>query len=239
MKFYLSCILFACTSFLVSAQFSKGSLFVGTTLGGNYDQTSSTDPHDYSTISTRTFTMSGSSQVGVFVANDLIIGGSLYSNLAREKETSTAGVYPSVALPSNDPLVDTKKTRIYTFTVGPFLRYYINSKSKNKLYVETNVAAGSGRGSGSETDNFGTYTSIKMSKIFNWNGSAAMGITHCFTDGLGMDVAFGYFYNATRSTVNTDNDGYTQVLKQKSHTSTLGINLGFHWFFSKNSKRAL
>jgi len=88
----------ACSALAFSslAQFSKWTIFVGPTLGTNSYQSAS-DNLNYSagnnsirTASTKTYTLTAGPQVGVFVTDHLVLGGSVnYSLSVRNTNTNT------------------------------------------------------------------------------------------------------------------------------------------------------
>jgi len=231
-----------------SAQFSKGTIFVGPTLGTTSFQSAS-DNLDYTSgnnsnrsASSKTYTLTVGPQVGKFLTDHLVLGASLnYSLSVKNTNTNTT-------LTNNNLLATNAKTNTSTFNAGPFLRYYyFETLSKNMFYAQLNgtLGTGSGGSSGSGANNVNsTYQSNgTVTNIFAWNAGGSIGVTHFFNDLVGMDVAIGYNYisntsnnnsstnttaNATEIVTNTSNN-YRETLL--THSITLGF--GFHWFFKK------
>src|SRR5579872_5500746 len=111
-----------------SAQFSKGTIFVGPTLGTNSYQSAS-DNLNYSsgnnqvrTASSKTYAFSVGPQVGVFITDHLVLGASVnYSLSVKNTNTNTS-------LTNNNLLTTNARTNTSTFNTGPFLRYYYFDK---------------------------------------------------------------------------------------------------------------
>jgi len=191
-------------AFSTSAQFSRGTIFVGPTIGTNSYQSAS-DNLDYSSgnnvtraSSSKTYAFSIGPQVGVFVNDHLVLGGSVnYSHSAKDTHTNTSQV-------NGNFLTANTNASTSTFNTGPFLRYYYFDKlSRNVFYTQLNGTLGTGHGvtSGSGNNNMSsTYQSDGMkSGIFSWSAGGSVGLTHFFNDFVGMDIAVGYSYNSTTS----------------------------------------
>jgi hypothetical protein len=235
-------------SISASAQFSKGTIFVGPTIGTNSYQSASDNLDYYSgannnrSISSKTYTLTIGPQVGVFVTDHLILGGSV--NVGEtDKKTNT-----STLLANATTTQTSAKTNTTTFPAGPFLRYYFfETLSKNMFYgqVNGNLGTGSGSSSGNGNNNAtSTYQSIgTVNEIFTWTAGGSIGFTHFFSDFVGMDVAVGYSFNSTtNNNVNTTNtkSNTTEIItstpnnyKETDHTNGITLGLGFHWFFKK------
>ncbi len=233
----------------VSAQFSKGTIFVGPTIGTNSYQSAS-DNLNYSNgnnqaraATSKAYTFSVGPQVGVFVSDHLVLGASVNYSLSV-KNTST-----NTILVNGNLLTTNAKTNTSTFNTGPFLRYYYFDKlSRTMFYTQLNGTVGTGSGGSSSNGNnniTSTYQSNgTINGIFSWNAGGSIGLTHFFNDFIGMDVAVGYSYNSvtshdqnnTNTTSNTSEivtsvpNNYKETLL--THGVTLG--LGFHWFFKKS-----
>jgi hypothetical protein len=236
-------------TFSTSAQFSKGTIFVGPTVGTNSYQSAS-DDLDYSngnnltrTASSKTYSFSVGPQIGVFVTDHLVLGGSInYSHSAKNTNTNTS-------LVNGNSLVADSKSNTSTFNTGPFLRYYFFDKlTKNMFYTQLNgtLGTGSGHSSGNGYNNItSTYQSNgTVSGIFSWSAGGSVGVTHFFNDFIGLDIAIGYSYNSTTSNsqnVTNTTSNSTEIVTRVpnnyaetvlTHGVTLG--LGFHWFFKKS-----
>jgi hypothetical protein len=235
-------------AFSASAQFSKGTIFVGPTIGTNSYQSSS-DDLDYSvgnnqtrTSSTRTNAFSVGPQVGVFVTDHLILGGSInYSHSGSNTNTSTN-------LTNGNRLASNSNSSTSTFNTGPFLRYYyFSNPTRNVFYAQLNGTLGSGSGttSGSGNNNMTTTYQSNGSKsgIFSWSAGGSLGMTHFFNEFIGMDVAIGYMYNSTTSNsqnVTNTTSNATEIVTRASNnykeallTHGITLGLGFHWFLKR------
>jgi len=234
--------------FSASAQFSKGTIFVGATIGTTSYQSAS-DNLDYSSgnnltraSSSKTYAFSVGPQVGVFMNDHLILGGSVnYSHSAKNTYTNTS-------LVNGNSLVANSRNNTSTVNTGPFLRYYyIDKLSKNIPYIQLNATLGTGHGvsSGNGNNNMtSTYQSDgTTSSIFLWSAGGSVGVTHFFNDFIGMDVAVGYSYSSTTSNsqnaTNTTSNATEIVTRVQNNfketllTHGVSLGLGFHWFFKK------
>jgi Outer membrane protein beta-barrel domain len=225
-----------------NAQFSKGTIMLGTTIGSTgYSSANSDYGYDVGTLKstgTNTFTFSVGPQVGVFLSPHLVLGATPAFNITTSHVNSTTTNTNSTTTGS------TTSTTTITVSLGPFLRYYFDALSDNNwLYGQINGAAGSGSGTSSGnsyTTNSTGNTDGKVSNIFTWNAGASIGLTHFFYKRIGMDMALGYSYshvhnydtnntyttNKTSGTVTPSANNYTL------NTATNGVTfgLGFHWF---------
>ncbi len=240
--------IYTALAFSAAAQFSKGTIFVGPTLGTNSYQSAS-DNLDYSggknlnrTASTKTYAFSIGPQVGVFVTDHLVLGGSVNYSLST-KNTNT-----STSLVSGGSLITNAKVNTSTFSTGPFLRYYYFDKlSRNIFYTQLNGTLGAGRGTSSGSGNNNTNSTYQsngtISGIFSWSIGGSVGLTHFFNDFIGMDIAIGYAYNSTANsnqnmtnTTSNTTEIVTRVpnnYKETISTHGVTLGLGFHWFFRK------
>ncbi len=235
-------------AYSASAQFSKGTIFVGPTLGTNSYQSAS-DNLNYSsgsnqtrTASSKAYTLSFGPQVGVFINDHLVLGGSInYSLSVRNTNTSTT-------LTNNNLLTTNAKTNTSTVNAGPFVRYYYFDKlSKTMFYTQLNGTLGTGRGGSSSSGNNNinsTYQSDgTINGIFSWNVGGSIGLTHFFNDFVGMDFAVGYGYtsvNSNNQNVTNTSSNISEIVttvpndyKETLLTHAVTLGLGFHWFFNK------
>jgi hypothetical protein len=227
------------------AQVSKGTLFVGSTIGStNYN--SITNNYDYVDSGLRkttnhNFGIGLNPQLGVFVTDHHIVGGSLGFVFAHNKQNieSTEG-----NLNSNDTRKNT-----FTINVGPFVRYYFfNTAPGSTLFfaqLDAKLGTGSGNSSGNGDNVASTFTSSgKITKIFNWNAGGSIGVTHFIQKNVGLDIFAGYNYSNDKShnlattnytsksgganTVNTSDYDLT------THSNNIILGAGFHWLFASH-----
>ena len=230
------------SQFSSQAQFKKGTLMVGTTVGSTSYSSANSD-YDYDNgqlrnTDTKTFGFSVGPQLGIFFTRNMVVGATLSLSLTSTHtitNISNAGVNTGT---------DTKTTNT-TLGIGPYLRYYFASQFSHNMFfaqVDGSVATGTGSTSGSGfTATTTTETSGSVSGIFNWNAGGSLGLEHFFDPRIGMDVAVGYHYthakSQNRNTTNTTHDANSSVTTATNNyglaTGTNGLTLaaGFHWFF--------
>jgi hypothetical protein len=225
-----------------NAQFTKGTLMLGTTIGSaGYSSANSDynyDAGELRSAKTNTFTFSVGPQIGFFLSPQLIAGATPSFNISTSHATNNVNNI------NNTFSNTTTTTTTTTVTIGPFLRYYFsNLKSNNWFYAQINGAVGTGSGTtdGSSISSTSTgSTNGKVTDIFTWNAGGSIGLTHFFYKRIGMDVALGYTdshvhnydINNSSSTNKTSGNITTSVNNYKLNTSTNGVTLGvgFHWF---------
>jgi hypothetical protein len=156
-------LLFAGSSFIVafllsmpvSAQFKKGTLMLGTTVGSTTysDANSQYDYDNGNTTSTTThaYTLGMGPEVGVFLSSSVVLGATLTFNFNNSNETATNHDVNNTLSGSNDGNTTT------TVMLEPMLRYYFaGSPKKNWFYMELHSGAGTGicrsSGNGYTTD---------------------------------------------------------------------------------------
>jgi hypothetical protein len=241
-------------SFNSNAQTAKGTLFLGATLGTT-SYSASSDNLDYTSgtninrsTSTKTSSLSFGPQVGVFVTDHLVIGGTI--NYSITSRVADATLTSSTTIPTT---THTNATN-YTVNIGPFLRYYFYNliPVKNLVYIQVNGTAGTGNGSssGSGVNVQTTYTTDgKVSNLSNWNTGASLGITHFFNPSVGMDFALGYAYTSSTSgntnSTNTTNKASSLVTitnnnyNETTTTNGITLSLGFHWYLVKKHHKTI
>ena len=227
----------------VSAQFKKGTLMLGTTIGSTaYSDANSDynfDNGDTRSTSTHTYTLGIGPQIGVFVSSSVVVGGTFSFNLTNSNTKTTYSSANSAASGGSNATTTT------VGMVDPLLRYYFaGSPQKNWFYMQVHGGVGTGTGSSSGSGYTATATSTtygKVNNIFNWDTGLSLGMTHFFRHSFGMDISLGYTYTHSRS----DNANTTYTTNKRtgalssSHsnfiltTGTNGIvfSVGFHRFF--------
>jgi Outer membrane protein beta-barrel domain len=224
------------------AQFKKGTLMLGTTIGSAvYSSANSDYSYDNGnskSTGTHTYTFGVGPQLGVFIAPKLVIGSSLSFNLSTSHAVSASTNTNNTSSGSNTT------TTTSTVSLGPFVRYYFAGlPGKTWFYAQANAAIGTGSGNSSADSYTNTTTANtdgKVSKIINWNSGASIGLTHFFYQHIGMDIAAGYSYNHahnynvnnTNTTNKTTGNLTASTNNYTLNTGTNGITLGvgFHWF---------
>jgi hypothetical protein len=229
-------------SLQTNAQFIKGTIMLGTTVGTTgYSSANSDYSYDVGTLrntGTNTFTFSIGPQIGVFLSPRLVLGATPAFNI------TTSHVNNTTTNTNNTVTGSTTSTTTTTVSLGPYMRYYFaNITGSNWFYGQINGAVGTGGGNSSGnsfTNNATGNTSGKVSNILTWNAGASLGLTHFFYKRIGMDVALGYNYshvhnydiNNTYSTNKASGLITSTTNNYTLNTSTNGVTLGvgFHWF---------
>jgi hypothetical protein len=233
------CILLALQT---KAQFPKGTIMLGTTIGSTaYSSANSDYSYDNGsakTTGTNTYTFSLGPQVGVFISSHLVLGGTLAYSL------STSHASSSTTNTNNSTSGSNSNTTTTTASIGPLLRYYFAElPGKNWFYWQANGAVGTGSGTSSGDSYTATSTAStdgKISNICTWNAGTSIGMTHFFYQRIGLDVSLGYNYshnhnynvNNTNTTNKNTGNLVTSTNNYNLDTGTNGITLGvgFHWF---------
>jgi hypothetical protein len=224
------------------AQFKKGTVMMGTTVGTTAYSSANSD-YDFDNGNTRstgtkTYTFGIGPQIGVFISPNVVVGGSLTINLNNTKVNT---VNDNTNYTSTGTKTNTTTT---TVSLGPFLRYYFAQvKGNNWFYTQVNGSVGTGGGSSSGSSFATTTTNTttgKVSDILNWNAGGSIGMTHFIDKHIGMDFSLGYTYTHAHS--DNDNTTYTTnkssgALTASTNNYTLGtttngvtLGVGFHWF---------
>jgi hypothetical protein len=223
------------------AQFKRGTLMVGTTIGSTAYSSANSD-YDYvdgetKSTGTNTYSFSVGPQIGVFLSPNFVLGGTFSFSLTNSQVNST----------TDDLSVTTgskTNTTTSTFSLGPFMRYYFAGlPGKNWFYMQANGAVGSGSGSNSGNSYTASNTATtngSVSNILTWNAGGSFGLTHFFYKRIGMDIAIGYSYSHvhnydlnTTNTTSISTDKLTTTTNNYTlNTGTNGVTLsvGFHWF---------
>ena len=233
-------------SHVVFAQLSKGTLFVGPTIGtGNYNSVNNNFEYADSGLRKTTnhnFGISAGPQIGVFLTDHIVVGGNLGVDYTHNKTnvSSTEG-----NLNNNN----TERSTL-TINVGPFARYYFfnTTPGSTVMFAQMNARVGTGNGSssGNGDNNVNTFSSAgKISNVFNWNAGGSLGVTHFIQKKVGLDLFAGYTYGTDKShNINTTtftpkaggpNSVNTSEYDLTTHNNNFVVGAGFHWFFSHKS----
>ena len=240
--FTIVSVLLTCITIQTNAQFSKGTLMLGTTIGTTgYSSASSDYNYDAGELrntGTNTFTFSIGPQIGVFLSPRLVVGATPAFSINTSHATN------DITNTNNTTSAATTNTTTTTVSLGPYVRYYLtNLASNNWFYGQINGAVGTG--SGTTTGNTTSTNSLsstdgKVSSIFTWNAGASIGMTHFFYRRIGMDVAIGFNHSHVHNydtnntnTTNKNNGNTTESTNNYTlNTDTNGVTfgVGFHWF---------
>jgi|SRR5450631_1708681 len=240
--FTIASVLLTCITVQTNAQFSKGTLMLGTTIGTTgYSSASSDYNYDAGELrntGTNTFTFSVGPQIGVFLSPRLVVGATPAFSINTSHATN------DITNTNNTTSAATTNTTTTTLSLGPYVRYYFtNLASNNWFYGQVNGAVGTG--SGTTTGNTTSTNSLsstdgKVSNIFTWNAGGSIGMTHFFYKRIGMDVAIGFNHSHVHNydtnntnTTNKNNGNTTESTNNYTlNTDTNGVTfgVGFHWF---------
>jgi hypothetical protein len=243
---YKRVVLFFISVFFIfsnsQAQFKRGTLMMGTTIGSTAFSSASSDygydDGESRTTDTKTYTLNLGPQIGVFLTPNFVVGGTFSFGLTNSQANTST-------LLTNATTTGSKtNTMTSTVSIGPFLRYYFAGlPDRNWFYMQVNGAAGTGSGSNSGNSFTSTTTATtdgSVSSIMTWNAGGSFGLTHFFYKHIGMDIAVGYSYSHTHNynvnntnTTNTSTDKLTTSTNNYTlNTGTNGVTLGvgFHWF---------
>jgi hypothetical protein len=224
------------------AQFQRGTIMLGANVG-TAAYTSANSDYAYDNASSRSttntnYTFSGGPQIGVFIASNVVVGGSINYSVSNNTTNTT--------LDAGTGITGNKTTATsYTVNMGPFLRvYFANHFARNLFYMQADGHLGTGSGNTSGNGYGPTTTnnaSGDQSNIFTWDAGGSLGMTHFFNKHVGMDIHAGYTYTHSQSdnanTANTIKDSNGAVTTTTNNytlaTGTSGVTLGitFHWFF--------
>jgi hypothetical protein len=224
-----------------SAQTTKGTLFVGTTLGTTaYDFGTSTYTYtdaDVKSQDQKNYSLSLSPQIGVFLTDHLIFGGSLDLSYAHNTD--------NVSNTTDNLLINDATTNTTTFSAGPFVRYYFfdSKPSKTLLYFQAEAGAGAGGGSSTgstlNTANTSTSTTGNTSGEFIFRAGGSLGLTHFIQKNIGLDIGVGYSYDYENYSTSTTTQTTTAAgastsapgsYKAKVPQSGISLTAGFHFF---------
>ncbi len=258
-----SCFLIACALGLVPAlpgygQISRGNWVLGTSLGSG-SLTSSRDQNQYlsgstsysgtsQTTASTSFSFALNPQIGYFVADHLAIGGilSLEISSSQSNQTSSAGS----GIPS-----DISRSNSYSFTAGPFIRYYFGDPvlSSTLFFIQADARGGTGDGNSTVTSYRTTYISNSTgqgSGGFYWNAAGELGLVHFISKSAGLMVYAGYGYTLTQgSQLTTTNYAYKGVNtgapdavdhhNYRNGSGEVLIGAGFNIYFNSRKKSFL
>src|SRR5450631_1011859 len=130
--FTIASVLLTCITVQTNAQFSKGTLMLGTTIGTTgYSSASSDynyDAGELRTAGTNTFTFSVGPQVGVFLSPRLVVGATPVFNISTSHATN------DITNTNNTSSSSVTNTTTITVSIGPYVRYYFSSLSNNNWF---------------------------------------------------------------------------------------------------------
>ena len=166
----LGCALATATS----AQTEKGAQFIGANVG---DLSYSRGNQNYGNSR---FSVSLFPSVGVFVANNFLLGANLELGYSSIKSGNSSGDYSS---------------HVLQYGVSPFARYYLPSTSAHRFFGQV------GAGVLGQTAWYPNYYDGERQSSTNFAGSlgVAVGYNYFLTPGAALEVVAGYGYNSNRN----------------------------------------
>jgi len=242
-KIFLALALCAGGLTIANAQTAKGNLFLGTGLGatsyttGNY----TFDYSDGNNVSQndKKYVFGVNPQLGVFLTDHLVFGGTLGVNYGHEKSV----------LNNTDPTVvgSQSVTNSSTYSIGPFLRYYFfnATPSKTLFYIQGDAGIGTGSENSNQTSTSASTSNVytaHASNLLMFNAAGSLGITHFVSKSIGLDVAVTYLYNDEKYTDNYNSVTTNAAGVPNSNSGTfkatlpqngIGVSAGFHLFLGK------
>jgi len=227
-KFFFICLILA-TACLAFPQNKKGNLLIGTYLGSGglsfyNSENGSSSSTNISKSDSSGFSIGVGPSIGYFFTDNLVVGTScsLYYSTSSYDSSNTA--YTSTSESSYDSL---------SFSVGPFVRYYIGKNNgKGMPYVQ--VYAGTSfypnyKGTYSSSSGYEyTYTYKKYS---TWNAGVQIGYEHFVNSTIGLQYYVGYSFNYYNSTTEYDYAAGTKSSydsKSNNHGISFGVGLQIH-----------
>jgi hypothetical protein len=166
-----------------SAQFQRGTLMLGTNLAaGAYNSANSDYTYDNASARSATntnYTFSGGPQLGVFVAPNVVVGGTINYNISNTTTNST--------LTASTGVTGNKTTATnYTVNLGPFLRVYFADHYAPNLFYTHLQSDNANTANTIKDSNGAVTTSTNNYKLATGTSGIALGITfHWFLPGRG------------------------------------------------------
>ena len=239
-------------------QISRGDWILGTSVGSG-SMTSAQDQNHYlsgstsysgtiQTTSSTSFNLAIDPLVGYFVGDNLAIGGilSLGISSGHSNLTTTAGS----GIPS-----DLFRSTNYSFTAGPFIRYYFGDPvlSSTLFFMQVDAQAGTGDGTTSSTSNRTTFISTSVGQTsggFYWNAAGAFGLVHFISKSAGLIAYAGYSYahiqgsqlTSTNYSYKGGNTGAAAAEDHHNYQNASGevlLRAGFNIYLSSRKKAIL
>ena len=156
------------------AQTEKGARFIGANLG---DLSYSRGKQNYGNSR---FSVSLFPSVGVFVANNFLLGANLELGYSSIKPGNSSGDY---------------STRILQYGVSPFVRYYLPSTSVHRFFGQVSA------GVLGQTAWYPNYYDGERQSSTNFASryGVAVGYNYFLTPGAALEVVAGYGHNTNRN----------------------------------------
>ncbi len=232
-KFFL--IAFVLIGITGYGQFIKGTRTLGFNFGGvGYNSRNTDDDYVDSRLGLRTksqkdFSINFNPSYGVFVTNQLLLGGGIslsYNNSKYDEK------YDFVFNSSSNSLI---------LGLNLYSRYYFAGKNNLFPYGQINFGVGFGNGSGESTEKYLSRDSsivndFTQKGIFNVNAGLSAGVTKMLNKNVGIDFALGYNLNMFNSTIapvfsrvvrgTTIESGNGGEYKSSNTTNGVSLNVG-------------
>lgn len=190
------------TGTAANAQFKKGQLMPGITVGSIFFNSGKTTysappPTNGYTSNTNSVGINLTPSLGWFITDRTVVGGRLSANYRYDKYVDA----------SNNVTFRKKEDRITQWGLGAFVRNYFSQAGRFIPFGQ--LAADGGLGS-ARTEGF-NYTSSyresykgKSGSSSFFNAGVSVGVTRLLSDQVGLDLAVGYTFSHTQQKFTTD-----------------------------------
>jgi hypothetical protein len=241
---------------ITDGQISRGDWLIGTAIGTG-TITSSSDASAYlgpstsyagssQTTAGTAYSLSLNPQVGYFVAGNLALGGILSFSLTSSHSSLTTSASSGI------PLTITNSSA-YTFTAGPFLRYYFGDPvlSSTLFFIQGDARLGTGDGTSSGNGNQNKYrytSSGQTSGGLYWNAATEIGLVHFISKSVGLIAYAGYTFSSEKgSELNTTDYSYkggatgpADAVDDHKFSNTSGsvtLSVGFNIYLASKKRK--
>jgi hypothetical protein len=190
------------TGAAVNAQFKKGQLMPGITVGSIFFNSGKTEysappPTTGYTSNTNSAGINLSPSLGWFISGRTVIGGRVSGNYRYDKYLDA----------SNNVTFRKKEDRVTQWGLGAFVRNYFGQAGRFIPFGQVAVDGGLGN---ARTEGF-TYTSTYRETYKGKSGSSSFinagvsaGVTRLLGEQVGLDLAIGYVFSHTQQKFTTD-----------------------------------
>lgn len=177
------------------AQVEKGTMLVGTNLGG-LSFTSSDSKTTYSNTPTvynsdgTSFSVSINPNIAWFIQDRLAVGGGLTVSFYTSKsDNSNTGSSTTSENKSTQP----------SFYISPYGRYYFGGSNKGMPFVQVNGQYGIYGGKSTSKTSTGSSSETKTKPKGDWNVGAAIGYEHFISKFVGILASIGVNYGKSKT----------------------------------------
>lgn len=203
-------------AFTTNAQTEKGRKLLGGSIGFVTQKTESSSKHSSTNLN-------AGSQIGLFVANNLVIGTSLNYSYSKTKP-----VISNYFDGSNYYVSSISGNLSNSYGITPYVRYYVNIIEKLKFYGQLNIGANFGT---QQTIDAQSNTKTKTNDFQLYSTSINPGLAFFATKKLAIELSFpliGYMYqNYDEVDSNPVKSTFSAFSFAASTSPSVGINFHF------------